>query len=339
MQPLITIGIASYNYAVNMKKALQVIKNQKFKDYEILVSDDCSTDDSVLVVKEFMEKNPQLNIRLLESKKNEGIIANKNKIIENCKGKYLMLCDADDWMGNTCLEKISEVLHKEEPDRVLVEVAHINEKGKVIQIEHLVENQTKWGWNLFHGSVFKVAILRKYNIKIQGYLDDMYFTIEFAKYAKKVSFIREVLYYWYVHLDSAGRKAPLMVESQVLCELFYYIGNVIRFLEERHDKDYKVDREEVRLVALKLYYFMILFNTQNAGFEEKIKLYKTLKKTMIEVDKNYLKNDYLSKKDHLPLRPYAMNAIKLCARLEKMHLMPVALVGYHIVAKFKYFDQ
>ncbi|MDE7310323.1 MAG: glycosyltransferase [Eubacterium sp.] len=339
MQPLITIGIASYNYAVHMKKALQEIKKQRFKDYEIIVSDDCSTDDSVSVVKAFMKANPKLNIRLLENRKNEGIIANKNKIIENCKGKYLMLCDADDWMGNACLEKIADVIYKEEPDRVLVEVAHIDENGKVIQIEHLVENQTRWGWNIFHGSVFKVEILRKYGIKIQGPLDDLYFTIEFAKYGKRVSFIREVLYYWNVHLDSAGRKAPLRIEYQELCEPFLYIGRVIRFLEKRHDRDYKKDREEVRLVALKLYYFRILFNGQNVSLKEKIKLYKTLQKTMAEVDKNYLKNDYLSTKSDCPLRPYAMNIIKLCAGLERLHLMPFALMGYHIAAKFKYFDQ
>lgn len=338
MQPLITIGIASYNYEVNILKALKAIKRQKFIDYEIIISDDCSVDNSVSVIKKFMLDNPQINITLIESKKNEGIAANKNKIIDKCNGKYLMICDADDWMDDECLEKIANVIYKEEPDRVLVEIIHIDEKGRVIQIEHLPEHQTKWGWTLFHGSVFKVSILKEYEIKIKEDFDDVDFTLEFTKHCEKLALVKKPLYYWLVHPDSAGRSLSKN-QLQNIDDLFYYIGNVIKFVKDRNDGNAKNDIEELRLVLLKFYYCMLLFYCQSFSLKNKIRFYNKLKKTMIKVDKDYLKNDYLSKKDHLPLRPYAMNVIKLCARLEKFHLMPFALAGYHIVSKFKYFDQ
>lgn len=112
MQPLITVGIASYNYALQIVKALEAVQRQNFHDYEVLISDDCSTDDSVARIKEFISSHPQMTIRLIESERNEGLVANKNKIIQNCRGEYLMLCDADDWMADCCLEKIADKIRR-----------------------------------------------------------------------------------------------------------------------------------------------------------------------------------------------------------------------------------
>ncbi|MGN0485576.1 MAG: glycosyltransferase family 2 protein [Lachnospiraceae bacterium] len=342
MQHLFTIGIASYNYEKFLKKSLEAIKRQKFKDYEVLISDDCSTDQSVAMIREFMRQNPEMDIRLIESKKNEGLIANKNKIIQSCEGEYLILCDADDWMDEKCLEKIAEEIKKENPDRVIVEVAHIGEDGKIIQVEHIPKNQTKWGWNIHHGCANKVSILREHDIKIKGTPDDVYFTIEFAKYCKKVSVVNEVLYYWLVHLDSEGRKIKQNVSEESIAELVKcipFIGETIQYIEERNDMNMKKDREELRLVMLKLYYFTIFFSFQKFSLKQKLFSYRIIKSIMQRVDESYLSNSLLKDKQNAPLREYAMQGISIGVLLEKLHLMPLALVGYHILTKFKYFDQ
>ena len=90
-----TIGIASYDYAKYIKKGLDAVKNQTYKNYEILISDDASTDDSQAVIQQYMRDNPALKIRLIVNEKNEGLVSNKNKLIRECRGDYLLLCDAD----------------------------------------------------------------------------------------------------------------------------------------------------------------------------------------------------------------------------------------------------
>ena len=343
MKPLFTIGIASYNYASYMEKGLNAIKRQKFKNYEVLISDDCSTDNSVEVIKKYIADNPDMNIRLIENDKNRGIEYNKNKLIECCEGEYLMLCDADDWMADNCLEVMADIIEKEHPDRIISEVAHISDDGKIIQIECLTDSQTKWGWNIHHGCANRVEILRKHNIKIHGRPDDVYFTIEFSKYCKKVSIIKEVMYYWLVHLDSEGRgKIPVASTEWVKSfhgTLLHDIENVIHYIEKRNDENAKKDVEELRLVMLKMYYFKILFSFQKYNLRNKLKYYKVLKNIMYNLDNNYLSNVYLKKGSTAPLREYAMKSIRLCAGLERYHLMPMALIGYHIIGKFKYFDQ
>ena len=345
MEPLITVGIASYNYAGYLARALEQIRKQKFTQFEILISDDCSTDDSLNVIKTFMSDNPQISCRLIENEKNGGLIANKNKIVQNCRGKYLMLCDADDWMDENCLERIANVILREDPDRVLVEVAHTKEDGSVIQVEHIPANQTKWGWNIHHGCAYKSSIIRTHNIKMrEGLGDDLYFTIEFSKHCQKVSIINETLYYWHVHLDSEGRK----VRNQPIKEIvdrsirsLRYIDNTIKYINKRNDGQAAQDKEELRLVMLKIYYFRILFSCQRDSLKNKWIHYRNLHKTMLEIDKNYLRNSYINKRQENEdvLRPYAMRAIRLCSKLERIHFMPLALTGYHILGEFMYFDQ
>ena len=334
-QPLFTIGIASYNYANYIKRALEAIKNQTFKDYEILVSDDCSTDHSVEVVKEFINENPDINVRLLVKSTNEGLVSNKNTLIKNAQGQYLMLCDADDWMAEDCLANFSDIINLEQPDRVICQVAHIDENGKEVQVETIPEFQTKWGWNIHHGSAYKTDILKKHDILIQKMPDDVYFTLDFAKYCKKTSIINQTLYYWFVHTDSEGRKHRNYT-SEYVSEIF---GGCLEYISEIMKNENSNDYQELALVRLKLYYFYVLFVFQNETLKDKYKYYDLLHHKMLDLDSNYKTCRYLSKTAPAILREYPMKAIRLCAKLEKYHLMKLGLLGYHVIARFKYFDQ
>lgn len=340
MRPMFTIGIASYNYASYMTKGLTAIKNQTYQDYEIIISDDASTDNSVEVIEAFVTDNPQLDITFIKKDKNEGLVANKNTIIEHANGKYLLICDADDWMDERCLEKIAQVADAEDPDRIIVNVAHIDGNGKIIQVENIPEKQTRWGWSLHHGSACKVDIIREHNIKITGEPDDIFFTLEFAKYAPKLSCIRETLYYWLMHRDSEGRKKIDI--SDEYFESFYinelnYIADVLEYIKEHQFSER--DIEELRYSFLKWYYFAILFAFQQISLHDKLKYYGRLHSRMIEIDPHYLNNTFTGVGSDKILRPYASKAINLCVKLEKMKMMKLALCFYHLVSRVKYFDQ
>ena len=223
--PLFTIGIASFNYEKYILKELEALKNQTFQDFEIVISDDASSDTSVALIQKFIKDNPQLKIKLICKEKNEGLIANKNTIIENANGKYLLLCDADDWMHCQCLEKIANVIAKENPDRIITNIVHIDEEDKIIQVENIPLNQTKWGWSVHHGSAYRMDIIREHDIRILGEPDDVFFTLEFTKYCKKFSCIPENLYFWLVHRDSEGRKKRKINDEYCTCRISYHFSD------------------------------------------------------------------------------------------------------------------
>lgn len=103
-----TIGviIPNYNSGTYIRKCLDSLLEQEYKVNEIIVVDDCSTDDSPKIVKEYMKRNN--NIILLENEKNMGVSYSRNRGIENTKSEYIMFCDSDDWYEKQATKKMME---------------------------------------------------------------------------------------------------------------------------------------------------------------------------------------------------------------------------------------
>ncbi len=97
----ITIGIPLYNMEQSIKNAIESCIAQTYTNFEILVVDDGSTDRSVEIVNSI--KDPR--VRLYKKEKNGGVCDAMNAILEQAKGKYLAILDADDLMMPTRIEK------------------------------------------------------------------------------------------------------------------------------------------------------------------------------------------------------------------------------------------
>ena len=93
------------------------------------------------------------------------------------------------------------------------------------------------------------------------------------------------------------------------------------------------------MVLLKFYYFYIFIALQKHPLKEKLYYYKIFHNEILKIDSNYLKNDFLKNGAEPILRAYALKSIKLFATFERMKVMKIAIVFYHIVSRFKYFDQ
>lgn len=90
--PLVTVLIPMYNCEKYIKDSLNSIINQTYSNLEILIIDDGSTDRSVEIVKSYSDSR----IRLIESKENRGIPFTRNLGLNNTRGKYVAMMDADD---------------------------------------------------------------------------------------------------------------------------------------------------------------------------------------------------------------------------------------------------
>jgi len=95
MKPLITIGIPVYNAEHFLSDAIQSVVNQSFQDWELLITDDGSTDQSIEIAQKFLSDS---RIKLLVDGENKGLPFRLNQQIELAKGKYFARMDADDIM-------------------------------------------------------------------------------------------------------------------------------------------------------------------------------------------------------------------------------------------------
>ncbi|QCZ92410.1 glycosyltransferase [Salinimonas iocasae] len=93
--PLVTVIIPCYNAEKTIATALRSLLNQSYQRIEIIVSDDCSTDNSKEIISEFSNKDSR--VKLLSLPKNRGAYAARNKALNIAKGSLITTHDADDW--------------------------------------------------------------------------------------------------------------------------------------------------------------------------------------------------------------------------------------------------
>ena len=142
---LISIITSSYNSANFIAKTIEGIINQTYSNWELLITDDCSTDNSVEIIEEYIRKDPRIKLQKLDVNSGAGIC--RNKSIEAAKGRYIAFCDSDDvWMPHK-LEK--QLQFMDEKQCALVYSSYMlideigNEKGIAVCRNRLDFNQLK----------------------------------------------------------------------------------------------------------------------------------------------------------------------------------------------------
>ncbi|WKS95141.1 glycosyltransferase family 2 protein [Riemerella columbina] len=132
--PLISVVMSVYNAEKYLAKAIDSILNQTYNNFEFIIIEDCSSDGSLEIIKEYAAKDNR--IKILQKKENKGtrgFIENLNWGIQSAKGKYIARMDADDISHLQRFEK--QVQYLEQNPEVFIVGAHINfidEEGKII---------------------------------------------------------------------------------------------------------------------------------------------------------------------------------------------------------------
>lgn len=109
-----SVIIPLYNKEAYVRKALESILTQSYTNYEVVIVDDGSTDNSLAIVNDFV-KTVEGGTWKVESQPNAGVAAARNNGVAKSKGEYVCFLDADDWWEPTWLEEMEKLI-KEYPD-------------------------------------------------------------------------------------------------------------------------------------------------------------------------------------------------------------------------------
>lgn len=133
-QPLVSVCIASYNHAEYVGLAIESILAQTYKNYEIIVVDDGSSDNSLEILNSYAQKfSERVQVFTHENRENRGISITTNLAIEKSKGKYIALIGSDDIWEKNKLSLQIEVLEQNPRVGVVYSKAKtIDSRGKVI---------------------------------------------------------------------------------------------------------------------------------------------------------------------------------------------------------------
>ena len=108
--PLVTVYITNYNYGKFIRAAIESLLNQSFQDFELIIIDDGSTDNSKSIIEEY-EAYDRISVIY---QRNKGLNITNNVALKVSKGKYIVRLDADDFLEPTALEDMSNALENDD---------------------------------------------------------------------------------------------------------------------------------------------------------------------------------------------------------------------------------
>jgi glycosyltransferase involved in cell wall biosynthesis len=155
----VSIIIPTYNRAAYLKACIESILSQDYDNFEIIISDNASTDNTTEIVKAF--NDPKIIYHRNET--NIGVVGNHNKALELSTGEYIHIFSDDDLMLADCIKKKAEILNAH-PSVGLVhsDINIIDEEGKIKSNDHWAKSAWK-KWFEIH-SESKLFSNKEYHI-------------------------------------------------------------------------------------------------------------------------------------------------------------------------------
>ena len=205
---LVSIIIPTYNTEKYIEKCIQSVLEQTYTDYEIIIVDDCSTDNSMDVVARF--KDPR--IKVIKNEINRGPSYSRNRGIQLSKGDFIALLDSDDWWTPNRLEVMMDFIESHHADVLFDNVLYIREgeekpyttyyqfkgitvdKAQQVTPEYFVNNDLG-----ILKAIIRKEIIMDHSIQYEEsitYGEDFIFYLEIITRTTKVWLLKEGYYYY-----------------------------------------------------------------------------------------------------------------------------------------------
>jgi glycosyltransferase involved in cell wall biosynthesis len=223
---LVSVLMTAYNREKYIAEAIESVLSSIYKNFELIIVDDCSNDRTVEIVREFALKDEK--IRFYINEKNLGDYANRNKAAEYAKGKYIKYCDSDDKLFDWTLDYCVKMMEKY-PDAGMG-ILNLN---KDIRKEYLSPADAI-NMNFFQKEILAIGpsgtILRKEAFEKIGYYkpdygpaSDMYFNLKMAS-AFPIVLLDKVFFFYRVH---AGQQ--IQNKYGYVCYNYKYLKDILAY--------------------------------------------------------------------------------------------------------------
>lgn len=208
MKDLVSIIVPVHNSEKYIEKCLNSIINQTYKNIEIIVIENGSTDNSLEILKDYKDKIK------LEILKEPGLSKARNKGLELSNGEYIAFVDSDDTIEPTMIEELINNLKENKSDLSCCDINEIHEKTnkkikrneyprESITKEEINNNYIKFNFAIWN-KLYKKEIIGKYKIEFPLNLkyEDIPFVLLYLSKCNKISKVNKYLYNYLIHSES-----------------------------------------------------------------------------------------------------------------------------------------
>ena len=233
IRPELSIIIPAYNCASDITRMVDSIRAQDYSDYELIIVNDRSTDDTAKVLSRLSRSDRR--IVAINQPTNGGASVARNTGISRAKGKYLMFLDADDTLKNGALAKFkSNKTQLAVSGFTIITRKNRQELSRVdVCSESLPSRQTDEPWKIYilrllgiDGRLYQVwnkiyltSLIKKHHLAFQSgvnFGEDLLFNLDYLSLISHISFIPAPLYNYYQSLDGGTfSKSSLVYQNRL----------------------------------------------------------------------------------------------------------------------------
>ena len=137
-----SVIVASYNYEDYIRETLESLVNQTYKNFEVIVVDDGSSDNSVKVIREYEEKYPCVHLYQHPNGKNRGLPETVLLGLTKSKGEYIAFCESDDSWSLTHLEELNKFINENPRAHIVVnDVETFGDEDRCAEMQRVIEHR------------------------------------------------------------------------------------------------------------------------------------------------------------------------------------------------------
>lgn len=306
--PFFSIIIPVYNTANTLRRTLASVLNQTYKNIEIIIVNDFSTDNSLEIIKDYSSIDSR--IRIINNEENFGLIYNRIKGIHLAKSEYILFLDSDDWFELDACEKLYNLLRTK--DIEIFEFRYIREpSGTISQLSHSYGTEEILNGNANHtiwNKAYKAELLKKsFNIPTFycNYMEDVFLSLYISLFSKKYSNTSEVFHHYSDALGVSTSKITELSKIEKICKDIITVKNSIQeyilkkhpdlqskinsFFELRHHNlEYQVDNDTNVAQTLSNFKYIDgqlstnFFERKSSEVQKKVSIYNFLAKSSIK---------------------------------------------------------
>ncbi len=221
-KPKISILMPTYNTPADvLRQAIESVRAQIYENWELCISDDCSSDPQVRAIVEGFVQNDE-RIKAVYGERNAGVSAATNRALDLATGDFIALFDHDDILEKQAVFRIAEAVVADEPDFIYSDEVIVSADGEEV-LGFALRPQFSLEYLRSHPYIVHVIAFRAALLRELGGLDeslsisqDYDLILRAVERARKIVHIPEVLYRWRTQPDSAGhqRKDRVMESSR-----------------------------------------------------------------------------------------------------------------------------
>ena len=285
MKPLLTVVIPVYNVEKYLKRCIESILIQEWKNYDILLVDDGSTDNSPQICDDYAKAYDFISVI---HKKNGGLSAARNTGISHAEGEYVYFLDSDDWIEPNTFSDLAEVIESDQYDIISFNREFVKSEADIIKSdskqskrltgkEALVE-MFSYGFitGFANDKIYRKALFTKNNIQfpVGKYYEDLGTNYKLFLAAKKIYATNQKYYHYLIDNPDAITKSWNEQKFE----------NMIGFYKEIYYSDAvrsKLDSSELEIAKM----FFVDGMTHSLSSLYKSNLYKTYPKLTKSVKK------------------------------------------------------